>query len=103
MAYIIEGVEFEWDTEKEKQNVKKHGVTFTEASRLFTGHSTYLELYDDNHSGDEDRFIAIGPVVRGLIVVVYVERNVDIIRIISARKAKRLEIKLFDEFKRGKR
>ena len=54
------------------------------------------------HSEDEDRFIAIGPIVKGVIVVVYVERDFDIIRIISARRATRAEIELFDEFKRGR-
>lgn len=93
---------FEWDLAKEKQNLRKHGVTFKEAAKLFTGRSEYLELYDELHSEDEDRFIAIGPITKGLIVVVYVERDFDTIRIISARKATRAETNLFNDYKRGK-
>ncbi len=95
-------MKFDWDLEKEKRNLRKHGLSFTEASMLFTGRSKYLELYDEVHSEDEDRFIAIGPIIKGIIVVVYVERDFDIIRIISARKATQSEASLFNEFKRGK-
>ena len=95
-------MKFEWDLEKEKRNLQKHGVSFQEASKLFTGRSEYFELYDDLHSEDEDRFIAIGPIIKGLVVVVYVEREFDTIRIISARKATRAETHLFNEFKKGK-
>lgn len=89
----------EWDSKKEKLNNQKHGVSFKEAIKLFQGRSDYLELYDNLHSDDEDRFIAIGKIIKG--VVVYVERDFDVIRIISARKATKAELKLFDEFKRG--
>ena len=96
-------MKFEWDFKKEKLNLKKHGVSFKEASRLFTGRAEYLELYDDLHSDEEDRFIAIGPIIKGVVVVVYIERDFDVNRIISARKATVPEISLFDKFKRGKK
>lgn len=94
-------MKFEWDSKKEKLNNQKHGISFKEVTRLFQGRSDYLELYDNLHSDDEDRFIAIGKIIKGVVVVVYVERDFDVIRIISARKANKAEIKLFDEFKRG--
>lgn len=94
-------MKFEWDSKKEKKNLEKHGITFDEASKIFTGRSDFLELFDNNHSEDEDRFIAIGFISKGVIVVVYVERDLDIIRIISARKATRSEIKLFGDFLKG--
>lgn len=94
-------MKFDWNEAKNRGNLKKHGLTFEEASKLFTGRSDYLELYDDEHSEDEDRFIAIGPIIKGIIVVVFVERDFDVVRIISARKATKVESKLFDEFKRG--
>lgn len=94
-------MKFEWSLKKEKQNIKKHGLSFQEASKIFTGRSDYLELYDDLHSEDEDRFIAIGLIVKGVIVVVYVERDFETIRIISARKATKTEISLFKEYKKG--
>ncbi|NOR90517.1 MAG: hypothetical protein GQ524_09715 [Anaerolineales bacterium] len=50
---------------------------------MFTGDRDYLEIYDAEHSFDEDRFIAIGPIQRGLVLVVYTERLEETIRIIS--------------------
>lgn len=96
-------MKFEWDKIKNKQNVKKHGITFKEASKLFTGRAEYLELFDNLHSEDEDRFIAIGPIVKGIVVVVYIERDFDTIRIISARKATRTERNMFNNLKKGKK
>ena len=86
---------FEWAPEKDRANVKKHGLSFGEATTLFTGAEEYLEIYDEKHSDDEDRFIAIGPITRGIIVVVYTERTEDLIRIIGARLASKKEIRLF--------
>lgn len=93
---------FEWAPEKDRANVKKHGLSFAEATNmagepLFTGGKEYLEIYDEEHSEDEDRFIAIGPSARGIVVVVYTERSEDLIRIISARLASRKEMRLFRE------
>jgi hypothetical protein len=58
-----------------------------EAGTLFTSGVDYLELFDSEHSDDEERFIAIGPIRRGLVLVVWTERVEDTIRIISARWA----------------
>lgn len=75
----------EWDPQKERQNVAKHGVTFKEAKSLFTSKVDFLEIYDLEHSDVEERFIAIGPIGRGLVLIVFTERTEDTIRIISAR------------------
>ena len=88
-------MEFEWDDAKADRNRERHGVSFDEAKELFTRGVEFLEIYDAEHSLDEDRFIAIGPVVRGVIVVVYTAHQEDTIRIISARNATRSEIRLF--------
>jgi len=88
-------MEFEWDAAKDRANRVRHGVSFDEVTELFTGGGDYLELYDVEHSHDEDRFIAIGPVRRGLVVVVYTERHEDTVRIISARLATVSESRLF--------
>jgi uncharacterized protein len=56
-----------------------------------------LELFDDAHSVEEDRFLAIGPTRRGLVLVVWTERDEDEIRIISARWATPRETDLFRE------
>lgn len=86
---------FEWDPKKERRNVEKHGVTFEEAQELFTSKIDFLEVYDSAHSEQEDRFIAIGPIRRGLVLVVYTERIEDTVRIISARWASKEERALY--------
>jgi uncharacterized DUF497 family protein len=58
----------------------------------------YLERFDEDHSDDEDRFIAIGPIRRGLVMVVWTERDGDVVRIISARWALRSEQALFRSY-----
>jgi uncharacterized DUF497 family protein len=88
-------VDFEWDDEKNQINQQKHGVSFEEACGLFGPESDYLEIFDSEHSDFEDRFIAIGPIKRGLIVVVYTEREEDIIRIIGARLANKNEQSIY--------
>ena len=64
-------MEFEWDPAKDRANRSKHGLSFEEASELFASGVDYLEIFDAEHSEDEDRFIAIGPIKRGMIVVVH--------------------------------
>ena len=91
---------FEWDPKKSRGNEKKHGLSFSEAKTLFESGVDYLEIYDEDHSADEDRFIAIGPVEGGLIVVAWTERPNGSIRIISARWATRREQRLYQEYLR---
>jgi len=92
---------FEWDPGKARTNERKHGVTFEEARSLFTSGVDFLEIYDEGHDESEDRFIAIGPVQAGVICVVFVEREEDTIRILSARHATRRERRMFDSTMRG--
>jgi uncharacterized DUF497 family protein len=80
-------VEVTWDPAKNAANRKKHGISFQEASELFTSGADYLEIFDVAHSETEDRFIAVGPIRRGLVLVVLTEQDEDTIRIISARWA----------------
>ena len=87
-------MEFDWDAIKDRANRTKHGVSFEEATELFGRGVDYLEIYDRGHDDEEDRFIAIGPVRRGVIVVIYSERHEETIRIISARIATRAEVRL---------
>lgn len=79
-----------WDAAKNRVNRSKHGVAFEDVSDLFTSGEDYLELYDELHSDDEERFIAIGPVGHNLFVIVWVESE-DTVRIISAREATKRE------------
>jgi uncharacterized DUF497 family protein len=84
-----------WDDAKNLANQEKHGIPFEEASALFSSRVDYLEIFDDVHSEDEDRFIAIGPIRRGVVLIVWTEREENELRIISARWATRREVSLF--------
>jgi len=93
-------LDFEWDPGKEIKNIEKHEINFTEAMYTFSDtHS--LTLFDEGHSKNEDRWITIGRIHSSkLLVVVYTNRGTqdkEIIRIISARKAKKKEEKEYFE------
>jgi uncharacterized protein len=89
-------LEFEWDEDKARKNLKKHGVSFKEASTVFAD-PLALTIPDPVHSEDEDRYITLGESYRRrLLVVVSTERG-DRIRIISARVATRRERKDYEE------
>jgi uncharacterized DUF497 family protein len=87
-----------WDDAKNLGNQRKHGISFEEAQELFVSGSDYLEIFDEAHSDSEDRFIAIGPVTRGLILVVWTEQDDETIRIISARFASEREQVLYRSY-----
>lgn len=91
-------MKIEWDPAKNAENLVKHGVSFEEASALFTSERDYLEIYDEAHSENEERLIAIGLIRRGVIVIVWTERHEDTIRIISARWATSRERLLFARY-----
>ena len=82
-------------SEQGELNQEKHGLSFEEAKELFASGADVLEIYDEEHSDEEERFIAIGPIGIGIVVVIYTERTEDVIRIISARKATKKETKLY--------
>jgi uncharacterized DUF497 family protein len=92
----------EWDSRKDRINRRKHGISFEEAAELLRGGEDFLEIYDEEHSAEEDRFIAVGRIRRGVVVVVYVERAEDLVRILSARMATKKERGHFDAHVRGK-
>lgn len=84
---------FTWDSGKNADNKKKHGVDFTEACSVF--YDENAKLIDDlDHSDNEDRFIIMGlsAKFRVLLVCHCYRDNEDEIRIISARKAMKHEI-----------
>jgi uncharacterized DUF497 family protein len=87
--------EVAWDAAKNLANQRKHGLSFEEAQELFLSGRDYLEIFDDAHSDTEDRFIAIGPIARGLVLGVWTERDEDTVRIISARWATKRERSLY--------
>ena len=89
-------MEFDWDDSKAEANERKHGVTFTEATTVFTDPLSRT-FFDPEHSEREDRFVTIGVSTTGrTLVVAHAERG-DTIRIINARKATRRERKDYEE------
>ena len=80
---------FEWDDEKARKNLVKHGVSFEEASLVFDDPNFVVE--PDDSSSYEERWRTMGLALGRLLFVVSTERNGNVIRIISARTASRHE------------
>ena len=83
---------FEWDEKKYKLNQKKHGISFLEAQTVFSDENGLL-LDDPDHSLEEERYVILGMSSKlRLLVISHTYRREDlIVRIISARKATRME------------
>ena len=90
---------FEWDENKAKTNLEKHGVSFEEAQSVFFDENARI-IPDPDHSKIEDRFIILGISlnVKLLVVCHCYQENEKNIRIISARKATKSEAKQYQEF-----
>lgn len=90
-------ITFEWDRRKDAANRKKHGVDFDEARTVFADPLGRI-IDDTRHSADELRLILLGTSVRRrLLTIMFTERGPDLIRIISARRATRLERRNHEE------
>lgn len=86
---MIDG--FDWDTEKDRQNYLKHGVSFSEAAHAFADELKVI-TEDTKHSGVEKRMYCIGKIATGIVIVRYTVRNRSI-RIFGAgywRQAKKM-------------
>lgn len=115
IRFALGGLLFEYDPEKNRKNIEKHGISFKSAARVFFDYDR-IELYDEAHSEDEDRYNTIGDVSAGsvtiignlgknihrvddVLFVVYTEREMvdengkleEAIRLISARLATNFE------------
>jgi uncharacterized protein len=88
----MDELRFEWDDEKEKINLRKHGISFDEARTVFYDEKA-IQFFDPDHSEDEDRFILLGISfkLRTLVVCHCFRKSETVVRIISARKADREE------------
>jgi uncharacterized protein len=82
-------MDFEWDPVKARANRSKHRIDFEAAAEVFFDPRRIVEL--DDSEPDEERWSTIGLAGARLLFVVYTERNNDVIRIISARKATKRE------------
>jgi hypothetical protein len=85
---------FEWHDEKERENLRKHRVSFQEARHVFADMNR-ISYIDTRLDYGEERIVTIGLIAKGVYVVVYTETN-DTVRIISARRATKQEIKHYD-------
>lgn len=95
-TYYTLPVEFEWNEEKAKTNLRKHGVSFLEARTVF-GDPFGITIPDPLHSASEERHIELGySNQERLLVVVYTERRSHI-RIISARTATGREREAYEQ------
>lgn len=125
VSFTLAGMAFEYDEEKNRINIQKHGISFRNAARVFFDFDR-IEFYDDMHSDEEDRYDTVGDTTAGtyleesgnslignvdqfigkvndILFVVYTERvrvdedgkKIDVTRLISARQATSFERGLY--------
>ncbi len=118
IRFTMGGMAFEYDEQKNRINLQKHGISFKSAARVFFDYDR-IEFFDDEHSNDENRYDTIGDTSAGMVVheigntligqineilfVVYTERihtdangkETDVTRLISARLATSFERGLY--------
>ena len=121
ITFMLGGMFFEYDEEKNEKNIKKHGISFKSAARIFFDYDR-IELFDEENSEYEERFDTIGDISAGaanltgtadtiigsigtndILFVVYTERlkrnnkgkQIDVTRLISARFATNFERGLY--------
>ncbi len=88
---------FEWDQEKAAANIRKHGIDFRDAVRVF---SDVHFVYRSDRS-DEERYVTVGPVDDRIIAVVWTPREDQVRRIISARRARNVEERYYRQSEGG--
>lgn len=91
-------ISFEWHEAKDRANQKKHGISFEEAKSVFFDEYA-VQFYDEGHSVEEDRFIMLGMSSESRILIVcHCERERgETIRIISARRATKNELRFYPQ------
>ncbi len=92
--YIVHmgNLSFEWDERKNKENLRKHSIGFEEAQTVFYDNNA-IQFFDPDHSENEERFILLGMSfnLHTLVVCHCYHETEWVVRIISARKADRVE------------
>lgn len=92
----MRALDFEWDVEKNKANLAKHGIAFGEAALIFRG-LTLTEV-DDRQDYGETREISIDQLPEQVVIVVVHTDRDGVTRIISARSANRAERRKYDDY-----
>jgi len=93
-------VDFEWDDDKNRENIRKHGLDFADAHQIFD--APMLSGIDKRADYGEERFTGIGFLRNIIVVIVFTEPREDTIRIISLRKALKYERESFQRAIRNK-
>lgn len=89
-------MQFTWDRAKARENLRKHGVSFAEATTVFA--NPLSRIFDDpDHSIDEQREIIIGHSAREKLLLVSFSERGDLTRIISARRVDAREQREYEE------
>jgi hypothetical protein len=94
----MDRIKFDWDKEKAKLNLQKHGVSFEETMTVWNDEFAAF-LHDTSPSLDEDRFLLIGYSFKNNLLYGSFSERYDIIRLISSRKATKTERKRHEENK----
>ena len=89
-------MKIEWDPQKAKLNLTKHGVAFEEAATALSDPMAVTGA-DPDHSDNEERYITFGVSARNRLLVVSHAEEGETIRLISARKASKGERELYEE------
>jgi uncharacterized DUF497 family protein len=89
-------IEFEWNPEKARANLRRHRVGFAEAATVFRD-PLGITVFDPDHSRNEDRYLTVGKTDRGRAVVVAHTDRGDRTRLISARELTRAEREDYEE------
>lgn len=87
-------MQFLWDGRKSELNVRKHGITFEEAATVFLDP---LALIVEDESHPENARVIGESLAARVLLVVFVERDRDVLRLISARRATRIERRRYEE------
>jgi len=90
-------IKFEWGSIKADSNIKKHGISFEEAKSVFYDEFA-IQFYQNDNKEGEDRFLMLGLSSAHKVLMIYhCERDLgNIVRIISARKARKNERKFYE-------
>lgn len=87
-------MKFEWDENKNKSNIQKHAIDFSDSAKIFN--QTMVIKLDERADYGESRWIGLGQLEDIVIVMVFTKRN-DNVRIISIRKANKQERRIYFE------
>ena len=94
-----DSLKFEWDPKKAASNLRKHSVSFEEATSVFD--DLLATVYEDpDHSLREERYLTIGTSAQGRLLHIAFSDRGGRIRIINARRVTRKERELYEEEKR---